>query len=473
MTSSSQRPGRIVRVPQGVANLQRREFLRRGAVLSAAGAAAPWALSLAAMGDAAAATAPVNDYKALVCVFLYGANDHANTVVPYDSTNYASYANIRAALATPYSQLLPLTPDVALPSGAQMALAPQLTGLKSLFDAGALGVVLNVGTLVVPTTLAQYKAQSVPLPPKLFSHNDQQSVWQSSLAEGATSGWGGRLGDLFLSQNSTSTFTCMNVSGNAVFVSGQQAVQYQVSSSGAVKLNATASNAFGSSAVSKAMLALSQGSSTRWMENEHARIMSRAIQAEAQLSSGLAGVPTLSTPFNSSNPLAMQLQMVARTIAARGAMGTKRQVFFVSLGGFDLHDNLVAQHPGLLTRISEALSSFHAATVELGVANQVTTFTASDFGRTLTSNGDGSDHGWGSHHFVMGGGVAGKRFFGKLPVTAVNGPDDVGQGRLLPTTSVDQLGAALATWFGVADSDLPTVFPHVRNFAAGTLPLFR
>ncbi len=459
------------RVPQGLAHLQRREFLRRGAVLSAAGAAAPWALSLAAMGEAAAA-GPVNDYKALVCVFLYGANDHANTVVPYDTTNHTAYMGLRGSLATARDQLLSLAATTGLPTGTQLALAPQLTGLKTLFDAGRMGVVLNVGPLVVPTTLAQYNAKSVPLPPKLFSHNDQQSVWQSSLAEGATSGWGGRLGDLFLSQNSTSTFTCMNVSGNAVFMSGQQAVQYQVSSTGAVKLRATTGTSFGSAAVSQALQTLTQAGSSHWLEAEHTRVMKRAIEAELQLTAGLAAAPTLATPFNSANSLAMQLQMVAKTIAARGTLGTKRQVFFVSMGGFDLHDNLLTQHPTLLANVSEALSSFDAATQELGVGSQVTTFTASDFGRTLTSNGDGSDHGWGSHHFVLGGAVAGNRFYGSLPTMAVNGPDDVGQGRLLPSTSVDQLGAALATWYGVPASELPLVFPNIGNFALGTLPLF-
>jgi uncharacterized protein (DUF1501 family) len=459
------------RVPQGLANLQRREFLRRGAVLSAAGAAAPWALSLAAMGEAAAA-GPVNDYKALVCVFLYGANDHANTVVPYDTTNHAAYIGLRGTLGTSRDQLLGLGATTGLPTGTQLALAPQMTGLKTLFDAGRMGVVLNVGPLVVPTTLAQYNAKSVPLPPKLFSHNDQQSVWQSSLAEGATSGWGGRLGDLFLSQNSTSTFTCMNVSGNAVFMAGQQAVQYQVSSTGAVKLRATTGTSFGSAAVSQALQTLTQASSPHWLEAEHTRVMKRAVEAEVQLTAGLTAAPALSTPFNSANPLATQLQMVAKTIAARGSLGTKRQVFFVSMGGFDLHDNLLTQHPTLLANVSEALSSFYAATQELGVASQVTTFTASDFGRTLTSNGDGSDHGWGSHHFVVGGAVAGQRFYGSLPAMAVNGPNDVGQGRLLPTTSVDQLGATLATWYGVPASELPLVFPNIGNFALGTLPLF-
>jgi uncharacterized protein (DUF1501 family) len=455
-------------VAKGLANLQRRAFLRRGAALSLAGSAMPWALQLAAMGEAAAAETPT-DYKALVCVFLYGGN----TVVPYDTANYGAYSTIRGSLATPLANLLPLTPDVALPSGRQMALAPQLTGLKQLFDAGRLGVLTNVGPLMVPTTVAQYNARSVPLPPKLFSHNDQQSVWQSSLAEGATSGWGGRMGDLFLNSNATSTFTCMNVSGNAVFMSGQQAVQYQVSASGAAKLKATTGSSFGSAAVSAALKSLTQAGSTHWLEAEHARIMKRAVDAEAILSSALTATPALATPFNSANSLATQLQMVARTIAARNALSVRRQVFFVSLGGFDLHDNLLAQHPGLLANVSDAITSFDAAMQELGVGPQVTTFTASDFGRTLSSNGGGSDHGWGSHHFIAGGAVAGRRIFGTLPAIAVNGPDDVGQGRLLPTTSVDQLGAALATWFGVSASEMPVVFPNVSHFAQGALPLFR
>ncbi len=462
-------------VRQGLPALHRREFLRRSAAVSVAGAAAPWALNLAAMSEAAAQSAPA-DYKALVCLFMYGGNDYGNTVVPFDAANYNAYANIRATLATPREQLLGLTArsdaTSALPSGRQFALAPQLTGIKSLFDAGKAGVMLNVGTLMAPTTLAQYNARSVPLPPKLFSHNDQQSVWQSSLAEGATSGWGGRMGDLFLNSNATSTFTCINVSGNAVYMSGLESVQYQVSSSGAVRLNAAAGNIYGSSAVSAALRDLTQAPRSHLMEFEHTRIMKRAVSAEAQLSTALTGTPALTTAFPADNPLATQMQMVARIIAARGALGAKRQVFFVSIGGFDLHDFLVAQHPGLLTNVSGALKSFYDATEALGVANQVTAFTASDFGRTLTSNGDGSDHGWGGHHFVVGGAVRGQQFFGKAPAMAVSGPDDVGQGRLLPSTSVDAFASELATWFGVSPTNMGRVFPSSGNFNLGRLGLF-
>ncbi|MBI3525243.1 MAG: DUF1501 domain-containing protein [Betaproteobacteria bacterium] len=452
--------------------ITRREFLRRSASLGIAGAAMPWALSLAAMGEASAAVV-AGDYKALVCVFLYGGNDYGNTLVPYDSASYTAYAGIRQSLATPRSSLAAtlLSPTVALPDATrQMALAPQLAPLMPLFDGGKMAVLLNVGTLIQPTTLAQYFARSVPLPPKLFSHNDQQSFWQSSLPEGATSGWGGRIGDLFLSSNSTSTFTCINVSGNAVFMSGQSTVQYQIGPGGAVLLRAVSSPLYGSTACSSALNSLiTSASATNAMEAEHSRVMRRALDANTQVTTALSGLPALATTFDASNALATQLQMVAKLIAARSALGAKRQVFFVSLGGFDNHDYLVSQHPGLLTSVANAISSFHAATVELGVDNAVTTFTASDFGRTLSSNGDGSDHGWGSHHFVVGGAVQGRRYFGALPAVAVNGPDDVGQGRLLPTTSVDQVAATLAAWMGVSSSELPLVVPNIGNFTVRNL----
>lgn len=447
-----------------LASLKRREFLKHASALSVAGTAAPWALQLAAINEAAAATAS-GDYKALVCIFLYGGNDYGNTVVPYDAASHAAYSTIRQTLATPREQLAAtaLTPSVALPDGRQMAFAPTLSAIKPVFDAGRLAVMLNIGTLMQPTTLAQYKAQSVPLPPKLFSHNDQQSLWQSSKPEGAISGWGGRLGDRFLASNGNATFTCINVSGNAVFMSGGQAVQYQMSSGGAVAINGVTRSLFGSQACSEALRTLVTGERTHWMESELNRVTARSINAQATVSTALAGV-NLTTPFDTSS-LSTQLSMVAKLIAARSSLGAARQVFFVSIGGFDLHDLLVDQHPKLLTQVGGAMASFDAALQELGVANNVTTFTASDFGRTLTSNGDGSDHGWGSHHLVMGGAVKGGRFYGTLPSVTVNGPDDVGQGRLLPTTAVDQLAATLALWMGVSASDLPSVLPGIGNFS--------
>ena len=450
--------------------LQRREFLRRASALGVAGAAAPWALSLAGIGEAAAATAP-GDYKALVCVFLHGGNDHANTVVPYDAASHQTYQTLRGAIATPRDQLA-ATALSPLADGRQLALAPQMGRMKALYDAGNLGVLLNVGTLVQPTTLSQYKARSVPLPPKLFSHNDQSSIWQSSMPEGATSGWGGRLGDQFLSANGNATFTCINVSGNAVFMSGQQAVQYQMSSGGAVAINGLTKPLYGSQACADALRSLITAERSHWMEQELNRVVARSVNAQSIVAGAMSSLPALSTAFDASNSLATQLQMVAKLIAARASLGVSRQVFFVSLGGFDNHDFLPTQHPLLLGRVSDALASFYAATAELGVARQVTAFTASDFGRTLTSNGDGSDHGWGSHHFVLGGAVEGGRCWGQAPVMAINGPDDVGQGRLLPTRSVDQLAATLASWMGVSASELPRLLPQIANYSERDLGFF-
>ena len=443
----------------------RRAFLQRASLLSLAGAAAPWALNLAAMGEAAAATAA--DYKALVCVFLYGGNDYGNTLIPYDSTRYGLYQGMRPTLAYARSALTPtlLAPNVALAGGMQYALAPELSPLLPLFNSNHLAVMLNVGTLMQPTTKAQYTAKSVPLPPKLFSHNDQQSVWQSSSPEGAASGWGGRMGDLFQAGNGNATFTCVNVSGNAVYLSGNSAVQYQVSPSGPVALNGVKSPLFGSAACSAALRTLVTAPSAHLFESEYARVMSRSLSAGDALSAALTGGPTINTFFPTGNSLADQLKLVARMISTASDVGAKRQVFFVSMGGFDNHDGLATIHPGLLTSVASAMQAFYSATVELGVANQVTSFTASDFGRTLTAN-DGSDHGWGSMHFMLGGAVNGGRFYGTPPVVANDGPDDVGQGRLLPSTSVDQYAATLGKWFGISDADLLTVLPNLSNWNA-------
>ncbi len=451
-------------------NESRRAFLKRASALSVAGIAAPWALNLAAMAEAAAATA--SDYKALVCVFLYGGNDYANTVVPYDGASYAAYQQMRPSFAYGHAAL---SPTVLNPVGAPLdsagmahsyALAPELAPLLPLFDAGQLGVILNVGTLVQPTTKLQYTSKSVKLPPKLFSHNDQQSVWQSSSPEGATSGWGGRIGDLFESGNGNATFTCVNVSGNAVFMSGRSAVQYQVSTGGSVPLAGLKTPLFGSSACSDALRTLVSQPRSHLLENEYSRVTKRSIDADVVLTGALAAAPALATAFPAGNGLADQLKMVARMIAAGPALGAKRQVFFVSMGGFDNHDAMLTAHPGLLSGVAGALAAFQKATAELGLADKVTTFTASDFGRTMSGNNDGSDHGWGSMHFVMGGAVKGQRFYGTAPVVANGGPDDVGQGRLLPTTSVDQLAATLGKWMGVSDSDLLGMLPSLVNYNA-------
>jgi uncharacterized protein (DUF1501 family) len=471
----------------------RRAFLRRSAQLAFTGAALPTALNLAAIGEAAAFNA--TGYKALVCVFLNGGNDNWNTVVPYDNASYDRYSAIRGggagrtaggvALGQADMASTLLTPTTALAGARQFALHPSMTGLAGLFNAGQAAVQMNVGPLVVPVTKTQYNGSNralYPLPPKLFSHNDQQSIWQSSSPEGSTVGWGGNIGDLALSSNAgSSLFTCVSITGNAVFLSGDQALAYQVSPQGAVKIDCVSNDVYGSAAVKNAMRDLLQQARSDVLENEYNRVTQRAITAESSINGGISATAAAAStntsqfaPFAglANNSLAGQLKMVARLIAARTSLSTTRQVFFVSLGGFDLHDNLTAGHVTNMTRVSQAMTAFYQTTFNLGVASDVTAFTASDFGRTLTSNGDGSDHGWGGDHFVVGGAVRGKAFYGKpSPVSTGegSGAEDqwhVGQGRLLPSTSVDQYAATLATWFGVEATELAGILPNLRNFGA-------
>lgn len=447
----------------------RRTFLQRGAALSLAGAAAPFALNLATMAEAAAQSTSGTDYKALVCVFLQGGNDHGNTLVPYDDASHASYAAARGGVALRRDALASTVLSANL-GGRQVAMAPSLAPLKPLFDAGRLAWLLNIGTLVQPTTLAQYAARSVPLPAKLFSHNDQQSAWQSYGAEGTLAGWGGLAADAIMSGNGRASLTCINTAGNAVYLSGRKAVPYMVNPAGVPSLYALNGGLFGSAACANAFRQLvTQTSQAHVLASEHARVMARAIDVNAQLQTALAATPALATPFDGANALASQLRMVAQLIAARGRLGMRRQVFFVSLPGFDLHDNLLSRHPALLGQLASALVSFQAAVDELNVANQVTTFTASDFGRTLSSNGDGSDHGWGGHHLVMGGAVRGNALYGQLPAAGLGGDNDTGQGRLLPTMGVQQLAGALGRWMGVSAADLNTFNPGLGSFSAGAL----
>ena len=468
----------------------RRAFLRRSAQLAFTGVALPTALNLASIGEAAAYSAADGSYKALVCVFMYGGNDYGNTLIPYDDTNYNKYNLIRGGgagqtaggIALGKSDLAAtlLSPASALADGRQYAFHPSMTGLKNLFNGGQAAVQLNVGPLVVPITKQQYEGNNrttYPLPPKLFSHNDQQSIWQSSSPEGSTIGFGGKMGDLAGSLNSNSLFTCISITGNAVFLAGNSALAYQVSSGGAVKINSLANDVYGLSAVKAAMGQLTQQTRAHVLENEYNNVTRRAVGAEGSISSAIGSNASADAraefaPFVgiTNNPLASQMKMVARLIAARANLGTKRQVFFVSIGGFDLHDNLVANHVTNMKRVSDAMSAFYQTTANLGVANDVTAFTASDFGRTLTSNGDGSDHGWGNHHWVVGGAVNGKSYYGTPPPVSVSNtsaPDDqwhVGQGRLLPSTSVDQYAATLAKWFGVSELEMPGVLPNIRRF---------
>jgi uncharacterized protein (DUF1501 family) len=451
-------------------NASRREFLRQASALSIAGTATPFALNLASIGAASAQVA--GGYKALVCVFLYGANDGHNTVVPYDVANYQKYFVGRQDIGWLTSALTPLNTITPLPNGLQLSLPTgPLAPLATLFDQQKCAIVANVGPLIQPTTRTNFQTPGYPLPPKLFSHNDQQSVWQASAPEGATYGWGGRIGDLLASQNGSSIFTCLNVSGNAVFLSGQQVQPFQLDATqGAVGFSALAGGTptlYGSAAASTALRTVLTRNRTHLFENETVKVNTRSIDANTALAAALAGAPALTPP--AGNSLATQLAMVAKVISVRAALGAARQVFLVSMGGYDTHSAQVTTQTNLLSQLASAISFFQSTMDGMGTANDVTLFTASDFGRTLIENGDGSDHGWGSHHFVVGGAVKGKEIYGAFPDLTLNVSTDAGNGRLIPTTSVEQYAATMAKWMGVTDANLPVILPNLINFSQQNL----
>jgi uncharacterized protein (DUF1501 family) len=483
-------------------NASRREFLRASSMLSMAGAAsAPFALNLATVGSAAAQTA--GDYKALICLFMYGGNDSAHMVLPTDTDSWTRYLEARnqgtdpialrapgtavdanAAAASParLGGVLPITPNTAQ-SGRNFALHPLMTHTRDLFEGGRLAIIANAGPMIVPTTKANYN--NVQRPRGLFSHNDQQSTWQAGVAEGARAGWGGKMGDLLVSQNTNAIFTSISTSGNHVFLSGRNVLQYQVGTNGnGVAINGRTS-LFGSAQAGAAFQnIITNTGAANLFEKDYATVVKRSIDAQALLSNALGSVTTAAvsaapqytnplTGAQANNNLAQQLNGVLRLIAARDQLGVKRQVFFVNIGGFDTHDNQNRSLANNYAQLSAAMAYFDEAIRNINgvdLSGNVTLFTASDFGRTFSTNGDGTDHGYGGHHFVLGGAVKGGDMYGRFPAIGVsvnNGfqnPDALGSGSLIPTVAVDQYAATLARWFGVSDADLDQLFPNLKNF---------
>jgi uncharacterized protein (DUF1501 family) len=417
-----------------------------------------------------AAPLDTTDYKALICLFLYGGNDANNLIVPHDANGYASYATARGTLAIPQASLLPLTLQNG--DGRDFGFHPNLPELQALFNQGKVGVIANVGTLVAPVTRAQYLAGGAAVPPQLFSHADQSVQWQTSVPDVISkTGWGGRMADMLQSLNAGSKISLnISIAGTNTFEVGNTVLPYVLSPNGSIGLAGFdgSANANVRLQAFKDLLAMPHNN---LFEQAYSDTVSRSIAANELLSSALATPPVFQTPFPTSN-LGQQLSMIAKLIAARDNLSMKRQIFFCSVGGYDTHGDQLTGQGNLFTELSQALNAFYAATVQLGVASQVTTFTASDFGRTYPTNGTGSDHGWGSHQLVLGGAVQGGRLFGTFPTLAVNGPDDTGQGRWIPTTSVDEFSATLATWFGVSASDLSTVLPNIGRFAHPNIGIF-
>jgi len=414
-----------------------------------------------AIGQMVGGSAPFNDYRALVCVFLFGGNDSFNMLVPRSAAEYGAYAASRAGLAVAQADLLPI--DALNPDGALYGVHPSMPHLQQLFAQESAAFVANVGPLIAPTSKAQYVAKSVPLPPQLFSHNDQQGQWHS-LRGGTLSdtGWAGRMADLIrLNVASQQLATNISLAGNSLFQSGDETVAYTMGATGPLSFQGF--TGLGGEQ-RRAFERIINASYDSVYARGYAEVQRRAVDAADRVTTAIAQAQTLATQFPTS-PLGQQLQTVARLISVRDRLAMKRQVFFVSTGGFDSHDDQLVNQPTLLGNVSTCLQAFYDATVELGVAQSVTTFTQSDFGRTLTSNGDGTDHAWGGVQIVVGQSVRGRRVFGQYPSLALNGPEDVGGGRLIPGVSADQYAATLARWFGIAEADLAGVAPHIGNFA--------
>ncbi len=439
--------------------LNRRDFLRTS------GAAALFAATPAlAYAQVAGGGGPFTDYRALVCVFLFGGNDSFNMLVPNTTAEYNAYAASRQNLALLQNDLLPITPASA--GSPDFGLHPSMGAVQGLFQAGNAAFVTNVGPLVEPTTKDQYLNRSVTLPPQLFSHNDQQDQW-TSLRGNAPSktGWAGRMADLIRDGVAGQQMaTNASLFGANLFQSADETVAYVMGPNGPIQFEGfsrTPGDLFNEQRLAFERVVDAQYETI--YERGFAAVQRRAIDAADTVSAALENAPVLATAFPQSQ-LGTQLQTVARLIAVRDELQMQRQVFFVATGGFDSHDDQNENQPGLLGGISDAIAAFHAATVELQVDDSVTTFTQSDFGRTLTSNGDGTDHAWGGNQLLVGGAVVGGDLYGSYPALTIGGPEDVGGGRMIPSTSADQYAATLARWFGIPDVDLDVVAPNLANF---------
>lgn len=474
-----------------LSDLSRREFIRRAACAAVGTTALTSSLRDLRFMNAAVAQSAISDYKALVCIFLQGGNDSNNLIVPTAATEYNNYATIRTPfLALPQSALLSIAAKVS--DGHDYGLHPCCPELQTLFGEGKLALLFNTGTLCYPLTRSQYLSGALEKPPQLFSHADQITQWQTSIPDQPpNTGWGGRCADLLAAvQPDAPISMSVTLGGANTFEIGNRVTQYSVSTSGAIALSGV------TGARLQALTNILDLPYPNLQAQAYANVVEHSIATGSLLNSAIgatAGSNFWTTPFPTrispptggtafSSSLSPQLQMIARLIeagnrsAANGGFGMKRQIFFCQVGGYDLHTGQTSQadttsgsHANLLSELSQSLLAFQRAMEQLGLSQSVTTFTASDFGRTFPANGDGSDHGWGSHHMILGGAVKGQQTYGAFPTLAVNGPDDTSTGRWIPTTAIDQYFSTLATWFGVDSGNLATVFPNINRFATSNL----
>ena len=413
-----------------------------------------------------------NDYKAMVCILMAGGADSFNMLVPKGDSEHAEYATVRGSLALGKDSLLPITPNTS--DGKTYGLHPSLTRIKTLFDNGDLAFAANVGTLQTPTTMADYTIEK-DLPLGLFSHSDQLRQWQTSLpSDRKTVGWGGKMADVLASMNENANIS-MNISlaGNSTFLSGNTTTNYVIHHKEDAFANVHGSTGIIVLDLDRADFIARKAGVQNVLSTEYENLLRIAYRntlstAQAnhdEFSSAIKAVPNFANPIATDTfSFGNNLKMVAKTIASRAALNMNRQVFVVPFFGWDHHDEVLNNQTSMLNVLDKGLGEFHTVLEELGVADKVTTFSASEFGRTLTSNGNGSDHGWGGHSFVMGGAVNGKDIYGTYPDLFIGNSLDVGRGRLIPTMSTDEYFAELALWFGVEKSELSLVLPNIANF---------
>ncbi len=467
-------------------NLNRRNFLTKLGLGCAEVGAVSLLSGISSMGLLQAAVsanrswvnaAPMGgDYKALVCIMLAGGNDSFNMLVPRDNDSYNDYTAVRPSLAIPQSDLLSINPLNAS-GGRAFGLHPSMPKIQNLFESEKLSFIANIGALQRPTTLADYNSRT-SLPLGLFSHSDQANHWQTSVpGDKDAVGWGGRLSDL-LSSNNQNQDVSMSISfdGLNLFQRGNEILPYTATRNvnGSVLLNGATNNGFYQTLKRETLDNILEHNHANALEKAYANVVSGGKDVSVGFDAAVANGPVLNTEFDEADRFQQQLKMTARIMAARGGLSVSNQTFFISLNGFDTHDNHLADHSVLMSRLDEGLHNFQSALEELGLDDCVTTFTMSDFGRKLASNGDGSDHGWGGHSMVMGPALPGKRIIGQYPELFLGSPLDTGAGRYIPTTSTDELYAELALWFGASDADLSYILPNLSNFwvpGQGTSPL--
>ncbi|WP_303315544.1 DUF1501 domain-containing protein [Flavivirga abyssicola] len=415
-----------------------------------------------------------SDYKALVCLNLGGGNDSFNMLIPRGNNEHSEYTTTRSNLAIPQNQILPINPNTS--DGRTFGLHPSMPNMQQLFENNNLAFLANVGTLIEPSTKLDIKDKVVKTPLGLFSHSDQTQQWQTGRPHERTNiGWGGRIADLVQSMNSNENIS-MNVSlgGSNIFQRGNQVIPYAIRTTGSIGINRYGRDNIYDRLRTEAINSMLDRDYQDIFKNTYKNTIKTSNDAGLQFQEAVDEIPEFTTIMPEENRLAERLRMVAKTIASRDVLGFSRQTFFVDAGGWDHHDELLVSQANRLAEVDAALQYFNGLMAELNLNDCVTLFSISDFGRTLTSNGNGTDHAWGGNAFMMGGAVQGKEIYGDYPVLALGSDVDLRNGVLIPSTPADLYMAELALWFGVPASDLTTIFPNLSNFYdtnSGTPPI--